>query len=174
MNAEKSKMSIVQSLAVLVDADYTIADLLGLARRDEDGRKFMARRTDDDGDLATDEDEALASLRINIETCDCPGCGCKRPAVTTDDGVPFCRACSDYTFTEGGDVVCRRMHEGWTMCHVCHHTIEWGAIQGDDSGSVGYNHRYGACQCGAHAWLDEERGNWGHYSYLAEQKWITT
>jgi len=163
-------MSVEEALEVLSDADYTISDLLGLARQDRDGRECSRKHVDEDGDMDDDESEALAALGIEIQDCDCSGCNCCRPATTTDDGgVPVCRACSDFMCTEDGDVVCGRMSVG-TTCHVCHEEIEWSGILTGDPGSGSPNYRWGACQCGDHAWLDEERGNWGHYSYRSERE----
>lgn len=168
METEKSKMTMKQAFEVLSDADYTISDLLGLARNGQTSRECMDQRVDSDGDLSDDEAEALAAVGIEVQGCECAGCNCGRPATTTDDGgVPVCRACSDYMCTEDGDVVCGRMSVG-TDCHVCHEEIEWSGICTGNPGSGSPNYRHGACQCGDHAWLDEERGNWGHYRYGAD------
>ncbi|MFH1011441.1 MAG: hypothetical protein V1784_09450 [bacterium] len=165
MKTEKSKMTVEAALEVLSDADYTISDLLGLARQERDGRECMARHISGDGELADDEAEALASLDIDLQTCDCTGCSCVLPAVTTDaGGVPVCRACSSFFCAADGDVVCGQIFRG-TRCHVCGGEIEWSGICTGTSGRGTPNHRYGSCVCGARVWLDEDRGGWGHYSY---------
>jgi len=96
--------------------------------------------------------------------CQCNSCGCTEPATTTDDSsVPVCEACAEYTVDANGDTVCSRQTADFRTCHVCGREIDWGGIS--TAGRPGTpNHRVGTCGCGD-AWLDEDRGGWGHYSY---------
>jgi hypothetical protein len=95
-------------------------------------------------------------------TCGCL-CECGQPAVTADDsGCPVCGECESATVTEDGDVICARKTENFARCHVCDDKIEWGRIETHSPGAA--NSRSGSCGCGD-AWLDEDKGGWGHYSY---------
>ena len=52
--------------------------------------------------------------------CQCDGCGCDEPAVTTDDGgVAVCGACQDYTCDADGCVVCSRDPRTETVVESC-------------------------------------------------------
>lgn len=97
--------------------------------------------------------------------CGC-GCGCDDWATTTDEhGIPVCDICADYTVCDDGEVVCARQGLG-ARCHVCDTAIEWGAVQTGNAGNGGTpNHRWGGCDCGSRAWIDEDLGGWGHYRY---------
>ena len=101
-------------------------------------------------------------IKENEKTCNC-NCHCSEPATTTDDnGVPVCLACASYTVDDDGDVVCSRMTEGGTVCHICYDDIEWGCIQ---TGSGRSNYTEGTCQCSPeYGWYLEERGNWDYGS----------
>ncbi len=95
-------------------------------------------------------------------TCECL-CDCTEPAVTTDDGgTPVCDECETAVWTEDGDVICARQTKNFERCHVCGDKIDWGCIETHSPGTA--NSRTGTCGCGD-AWLDEDKGGWGHYSY---------
>jgi hypothetical protein len=114
-------------------------------------------------DVVDDRDDSQWHTLEGWPRCECIGCGCTAPAVRTDDsGIPTCDECRVYTVTDDGDVVCSRMDLGHT-CHVCGKKIEWGGIITGRPGSS--NIRVGSCDCGPEAWVEEERGDWGHYRY---------
>lgn len=109
----------------------------------------------------------------NEVTCGCTGCGCTEPAETIDDGgVETCEECADYIVDLEGDVICAKRTDGFTRCHVCEAPIEWGNIR-NDRGPWAYNYRQGDCECGEGAWVDEERGTWGHYAYVYPHDFVT-
>ena len=95
------------------------------------------------------------------QVCGC-GCGCDEPATHQDESVYLCDTCGDYTYDDEGTCRCARQTEQWTMCPDCGEEIAWGGIQTHGPGAS--NDRTGTCGCGD-AWLDEDRGGWGHYSY---------
>lgn len=106
--------------------------------------------------------EYVSAVRAEHDRCHC-GCGCSEPATTTDDsGERVCDECASYLVDDGGEVVCSRRTASWTVCHVCGETIRWGRIQTGQPGSP--NYRTGECGCGE-AWMEEDRGGWGHYGY---------
>lgn len=99
--------------------------------------------------------------------CDCD-CGCDELSETTNDnGDRVCETCADGFVDSDGDFICGSTFDGRT-CHVCDCKIKWGPIMTGPSGSGSPNHKYGSCDCGDHAWLDEHRGNWGCYSFSRE------
>lgn len=106
--------------------------------------------------------EAEAAAEKEPDLCECSACDCENEATTTDDhGVKVCAACAVYMVDDGGTVVCSRQGLGRT-CHVCGLVIQWGPILTGYPGQA--NYRVGHCTCGP-AWLDEDRGDWGHYTY---------
>lgn len=100
--------------------------------------------------------------------CECSACSCDEPATTTDDsGVDVCEECSEYTVDASGEVICSRQTGGFACCHECDQEIGWSRIQTGQPGVS--NWRTGSCDCGSEAWMDEDRGGWGHYTYRGEE-----
>jgi len=97
-----------------------------------------------------------------LDQCECQ-CGCKEAATGTDipSGVRLCEQCADYCVT-GGDVICSRMTEDWTRCHVCKQAISWSDIEALGGGRS--NSCAGTCACGE-AWRAEDHGGHWQYSY---------
>jgi len=122
----------------------------------------------------------IGVMRIETETtnggvtmsehdCQCTGCSCDAEATTTDDqGIPVCDECASYCIDEDGEVICSRLTDGFSRCHVCHQEIEWGSTQTGNPGSGAASVRLGSCDCGD-AWTDTERGTWGHYAYQRDR-----
>lgn len=115
----------------------------------------------DDSDDLVPADELLEPPE-----CECE-CGCAESATTTDDGGnDVCEACSEYTVHDGS-TYCSRIPGGdGDTCHACAETIDWGGIETHGPGVA--NSRSGTCRCGA--WLDKDRGGWGHYSYVSHDE----
>ncbi len=90
--------------------DYRIMLTAGTCITADDIRDGLARGRSL-GEIAWSEcrdrsDERLHELP-GWPACECIGCGCSDPAITTDDGgVPVCAACSEYAVDEDGDVIC--------------------------------------------------------------------
>lgn len=133
------------------------------ARQTADQRGESVHLSDDDGEWivypARADGSRAACTPTETPTCACTGCGCDDQATRTDDqGYPVCDECADYTVDEDGDVVCSRMTDGGTTCHVCEQTIAWGSIRTHRSGQP--NDRTGTCGCVNHVWREEDRGGW--------------
>jgi hypothetical protein len=102
---------------------------------------------------------------IEAPTCECE-CDCAEEATQLDEGGrPVSDGCATATYDADGDFVgCEASGLGET-CRHCGERIKWGSIQTSPSGSGDANYRTGRCACGH--WREEERGEWGHYSYSA-------
>ena len=95
--------------------------------------------------------------------CQCE-CGCDEIATKTDEGGnPVCDECSEYAFDDDGNFIgCGASGLG-EMCHVCLKEISWGEVLTGGFGNP--NYRLGDCTCGENSWIDECKGDWGHFRF---------
>ena len=66
--------------------------------------------------------------------------------------MSVCAACAVYTDMDG-EIICGMVTAGFSACHDCHETIDWGTILSAGIGQP--NYRIGTCACGD-AWLTME------------------
>lgn len=95
--------------------------------------------------------------------CGCSSCECGKDGELFDEaGVYVCSSCITYIDIEG-EVVCGTRTDGFTKCHDCERSINWGRIEtGHSPGQM--NHRHGSCGCeGRRWWNGEDGGNWERY-----------
>lgn len=151
-----------------IDAGWDAGSIRKTAERgvsDEDSDRLAAMYGED-----SMEAEAILERwaeEVAVYPCECQ-CGCSEPTDpdNTDEGGNYCcEDCHVYTVDAGGDVICSRMTDGFTRCHDCGEEIRWGQIQTHSPGVA--NDIVGTCGCGD-AWLDQDLGGWGHYSYSPE------
>lgn len=100
-------------------------------------------------------------------TCNC-GCNDSAAIIDSSSGELVCDECSIYLVDDDGEVICSKVTNGFSICHICHEIIKWGCIQTGNPGSGSPNYIEGSCKCGD-SWLEECRGNWGYYSYFGKQ-----